>query len=93
MTLGNTPPPPIINKQKPTQKPHQQMPTQTAWIATFKRLFSIPNTRYAFLWLTGGLLFALFGKKAIAKREQELMVEDIENYLENKNKKNDNGFE
>jgi hypothetical protein len=87
MTIGNDPPPPIINKQKPEKAQHQQKPNQTAWLATFKHLFKIPNTRYAFLWLTGGILFAMFGKRALKRREEELVIKDIENYLENKRKK------
>lgn len=88
MNLGNSskPPPPIINKQNPDKTQSEQRPTQTAWLTTFKRLLKVPNTRYALLWLTGGILFALFGKQAIKKREKELMIDDIENYLENKRK-------
>jgi len=86
--IGNSsPPPPVINKQKPENIQRQQKPSQTAWLATFKRLLKVPNTRYAFLWLTGGLLFALFGKRVIKRREEELMIKDIENYLEKKRKK------
>lgn len=76
--------PPIINQQKPSRYQHADMPKQTAWGAAFKRLFSMPNTRAAILWLTGGLIFTFFGKKAIKKREDELVIEDIENYLKNK---------
>jgi hypothetical protein len=84
MPIGNQSPP-IINQRKP-ENAHQK-PTQTAWIATFKRILKVPNTRYAFLWLTGALIFGLFGKRAIRRREEELMINDIENYLANKTKK------
>jgi len=90
MSIGNHPPP-IINKQKP-ENAHQQFlreqkPSQTAWLTVFKRIIQTPNTRYVFLWLTGGILFCLFGKKAIQRREEELLTNDIENYLKNKRKK------
>jgi hypothetical protein len=90
MTIGHNsppPPPPVINKQKPDKIQRQQIPKQTAWLDTFKRFSKVPNTRYAFLWLTGGILFALFGKRVIKRREEELMIKDIENYLEEKRKK------
>jgi len=88
MTIGhNSPPPPVINKQKPDKIQHQQIPKQTAWLDTFKRFSKVSNIRYAFLWLTGGILFALFGKRVIKRREEELMIKDIENYLEKKRKK------
>ncbi len=88
MTIGNSlsSSPPIINKEKPKYTQHPNRPTQTAWLATFKRLLKVPNTRYAFLWITGGILFSLYGKRAIKRREEDLMINDIENYLKNKNK-------
>ncbi len=79
--------PPIINERKPENVQRSGRPTQTAWIATFKRMLQVPNTRYAFLWLTGGILFCVFGKRAIRRREEDLMIKDLENYLENKRKK------
>ncbi|UJR08700.1 hypothetical protein I4U23_012958 [Adineta vaga] len=81
-----THPSPIINQHKP-ETTHQQRPTQTAWSTLFKRIIKNTNTRYALLWITGGLLFSLFGKKAMQRREKELMINDIENYLENKRNK------
>jgi hypothetical protein len=88
MPIGNSsPPPPIINKQKSSNPPRQQKPSQTAWLATFKRLLSVHNTRSALLWLTGGILFSIFGKRAIKRREEDLLIKDIENYLEKKQKK------
>jgi hypothetical protein len=77
-------PPPVINKEKPKSVQQPGRPTQTAWLSAFKRLLKVPNTRYAFLWITGGLLFSFLGKRAIKRREEELMIEDIENYLRNK---------
>lgn len=91
MTLGNSPPP-IINKEKPSKNQFEHRPTQTAWRASFKRFFSVPNIRYAVLWLAAGTLFAAVGKRAIRRREEELMIDDLENYLKNKRKK-ENGFE
>ncbi|CAF3045788.1 unnamed protein product [Rotaria socialis] len=76
--------PPIINQKQPENTP---ISGQTAWIATFKRLFKVANTRYAFLWLTGGILFAACIKPAIKRRDEELMIEDVKHYLENKQRK------
>jgi len=87
MPVDHNLPPPIINKQKPDKTQRQQIPNQTAWLAAFKRLAKVPNTRYALLWLTGGILFAVFGKGALKRREEELMIKDIENYLGKKQKK------
>ncbi|CAF1236109.1 unnamed protein product [Rotaria sordida] len=86
MTIENHSPP-IINQRKPESV--KQKPNQTAWLSTFKRMLKVSNTRYAFLWLTGGILFALFMKPGIRRRDQELVIKDIENYLENKTKKQD----
>lgn len=63
-------------------------PTQTEWIKALKKFWGHSNARYAFLWLTGGILFASFMKPVIRKREKELMLEDIDQYLE-KNRKKD----
>ncbi|CAF3446284.1 unnamed protein product [Rotaria sp. Silwood1] len=84
---------PIINQRKP-ESAHQQLfreqkPNQTAWLTTFKRILKVPNTRYAFLWLTGGILFGLFVKPGIRRRDEELMIKDVENYLANKSIKKD----
>lgn len=85
MTLENSSlPSPVINKQGPNKNPR---PTKIAWLSTFTRLLKVPNTRYALFWITGGLFFTLFVKQAVKKREKELMIEDVENYLENKRKK------
>jgi hypothetical protein len=90
MSIGNQPPP-IINETKPESAQQQfireRKPKQTAWISTFKRLLKVPNTRYAFLWLAGGILFSVYGKRAIRRRDEEIMIQDLENYLKNKNKK------
>ncbi len=87
MTIGNSSlPPPVINEQKPKYVQRPDRPSQTAWLSLFKRLIRVPNTRYAFLWITAGILFSVYGKRALRRREEELMIEDLENYLENKKK-------
>ena len=78
-------PPPIINEHQP-KVVHPDRPTQTAWLSLFKRIVKNSNTRYTLLWVTGGLLFCLYGKSAIQKREKELMLDDLENYIGNKRK-------
>jgi hypothetical protein len=84
-------PPPVINEHKPTiarsRLFRESIPTQTAWMATLRRTFKDTNARYVLLWLTGGVLFCLFGKPVIRRREEDLVVSDIENYLANKQKK------
>jgi hypothetical protein len=85
--IGNSSqPPPVINKQKPNYVQQTGRPSRTAWLPAFKRLLQVPNTRYVFLWLTGGILFSLFGKRVLKRREEEIMIQDIENYLQNKTK-------
>ncbi|CAF2481600.1 unnamed protein product [Rotaria sp. Silwood2] len=80
--------PPIINQRQPENAREQflreQKPGQTAWLTTFKRLLKVPNTRYAFLWLTAGTLFCLCIKPGLRRRDEELMIKDVKNYLENK---------
>ncbi|CAF1081574.1 unnamed protein product [Rotaria magnacalcarata] len=83
MPIGKNPPP-IINQKQPEKTP---ISGQTAWIAAFKSIFKVANTRYAFLWLTGGILFAIFIKPVIKRRDEELMIEDVKHYLENKQRK------
>lgn len=79
-------PPPIINEHQP-KVAHQERPTQTAWLSLFKRIANNSNARYSLLWLTGGLLFCFYGKSILQKREKELLLNDLETYLENKTKK------
>ena len=87
MSLGKSSlPPPVINVEKPKSTPHPDRPTQTAWLAAFRRVLKVPNTRYALLWLLGGTLFAVYGKRVMKLREEELVVDEIENYLRNKRK-------
>lgn len=86
-------PRPVINERKPDSKKQElfgtKKPTETAWLSTFKRAFKTASTRYTFIWLSAALVFGLWMKPVTKKYEKQLMIEDIDNYLENKRKKNE----
>ena len=81
-------PPPIIHEREPPSARKEwydkSRPTKSAWLQTFRRLAQVRDTRYAILWIAGSIVFCLYGKKAIASRERDLMIEDVENYMRNK---------
>lgn len=76
-------PPPIINQSKPSSV-RQELPSQTAWKSLFKRIWSTKDVRYAFLWLASGILFASIGKGVLRRREENLLVEELDEFLKNK---------
>lgn len=87
MSLGKSSlPPPVINTEKPKPTPHVDRSTQPTRRAILRQMFKTPNARYGLLWLLGVTLFAVYGKRVIRLREEELVVNDIENYLRNKRK-------
>ena len=83
-------PPPIINQSKPlsAREEHyrREKPSQTAWGALLRRIWQTTNVRYAFLWFAGGLCFALVGKGVLQRREEQLMVEELDQFVRNKKK-------
>lgn len=85
MSLGKSSlPPPVINVEKPKNIPHPERPTDLSRFTILKRMLKMPNTRYVLLWLTAGVVFTVYGKRMMKQREEELMIEDLENYLKNK---------
>ena len=50
-----------------------------------KQMWKNRNIRYGFLWLSFGIVFSLFGKRAIRAREKELVVEEVDEFLKKKN--------
>lgn len=81
----------MINERQPAGAPSRFLrgpkPTETAWLAAFRRLYQNTNTRYALLWLTGSILFVAFGKGVIRRREKNVMEEEIGTFIGNKQKK------
>ena len=85
MSLGKSSlPPPVINVEKPKNIPYPERPTNLSRFTILKQMLKTPNTRYVLFWVTVGFVVTVYGRRVVKQREQELMIEDVENYLKNK---------
>jgi hypothetical protein len=79
--------PPIINISKPSTT-GPKLPGKRSLLNAIHTLWHVRNLRYACLWITFGVGFVMFGKTALARREEDLLIEDLNQLMRNKKMKN-----